>query len=249
MISPAVQGFIHVLEGLRLVHRPGIRRFVVIPLLINIALFGGVLYWGWGELDRLTAWIEGGLPAWLQWLELFLRPLFVLTALVVVFYLFTPVANLLGAPFNAFLAERVERELVGEAPTGPQVGLRSLLREALRALWGELRKLVYLVLWTIPLLALFLIPGLNLAAPVLWVLFGAWMLAIEYMDYPMGNHGMGFAQERALLRRNRPLALGFGAGLVLLTMIPVVNFLAMPAGVAGATSLWVKRLRREPQRQ
>ena len=244
MISSAAQGFGHVLEGFRLIRRPGIRRYVLIPLLINILLFGGVIYWGWGELDRVQRWLDQQLPQWLAWLDILIWPLFVLTALAVVFYLFTPVANLVGAPFNSFLAERLERDLGGEAvEVSGGGGLGSLMGEALRALWSELRKLIYLILWSIPLLILFVIPVVNLAAPVLWTLFGAWMLAIEYVDYPMGNHGMTFPQERALLRKNRPLALGFGGGLLLLTMIPIVNFLAMPVGVAGATSLWVKRLK------
>ncbi len=243
MIAPATQGFVHVLEGFRLIWRPGVRRYVFVPLTINVLLFGGVIYWGWNELAHVQAWVDAHLPAWLEWLGVLVWPLFVLTALVVVFYLFTPVANLIGAPFNAFLAERLERDLAGDRAVTSSGGGRGFLREALRALWGELRKLVYLILWSIPLLILFLIPGLNLAAPALWALFGAWMLALEYIDYPMGNHGMSFPEERALLRKNRPLALGFGGGILLLTMIPFVNFLAMPVGVAAATSLWVKRLR------
>jgi uncharacterized protein involved in cysteine biosynthesis len=157
MISPAAQGFGHVLEGFRLIRRPGIRRYVLIPLLINMLLFGGVIYWGWGELERVQLWLDEQLPAWLEWLHVLIWPLFVLTALVVVFYLFTPVANLIGAPFNAFLAERLERDLGGEPSGAPGGGLGVFMKEALRALWGELRKLVYMVLWTIPLLVLFVI--------------------------------------------------------------------------------------------
>ena len=42
-----------------------------------------------------------------------------------------------------------------------------------------------------------------------------------------------------------PLALGFGAGLMLMTLVPVLNFLAMPVGVTGATALWVERLKNQ----
>jgi CysZ protein len=94
----------------------------------------------------------------------------------------------------------------------------------------------------IPLLLLLVIPGVNLFAPLAWALFGAWMLAIEYADYPMGNHDYYFAQEKALLAKHRPLALGFGGVLLVMTLVPVLNFLAMPVGVAGATALWVERL-------
>jgi CysZ protein len=36
----------------------------------------------------------------------------------------------------------------------------------------------------------------------------------------------------------RLTALGFGGGVTLLMMIPLLNFAAMPAAVVGATRLW-----------
>jgi CysZ protein len=59
----------------------------------------------------------------------------------------------------------------------------------------------------------------------------------------MANHLLHFSTQRRLLRRNRLLAYGFGGGTLLLTLIPVVNFIAMPAAVAGASALWVGEFR------
>jgi CysZ protein len=83
----------------------------------------------------------------------------------------------------------------------------------------------------------------NLAAPFLWALFSAWMLAIEYVDYPMANHRLHFAEQRKRLRGRKLLSWGFGGASLLMTMIPVVNFLAMPASVAGATAMWVREFK------
>jgi CysZ protein len=52
-----------------------------------------------------------------------------------------------------------------------------------------------------------------------------------------------FPDQRKRLRSRRMLSLGFGGGSLLMTMIPVVNFFAMPASVAGATAMWVKEHR------
>jgi len=41
------------------------------------------------------------------------------------------------------------------------------------------------------------------------------------------------------------LALGFGSGVTVLTMIPVLNFVAMPAAVIGGTLLWSEQLKME----
>jgi CysZ protein len=84
-----------------------------------------------------------------------------------------------------------------------------------------------------------IIPFVNFIVPWLWVLFGAWMMVIQYIDYPMDNNGFSFRAMRRSLRQQRLLHLGFGAGVSFLLMIPIVNFFAMPIAVAGATALYV----------
>jgi CysZ protein len=101
----------------------------------------------------------------------------------------------------------------------------------------------YSLFLVIPLLLLSWIPGLNLLAPALWLLFTSWTLALDYHDYPMGNHQLDFKQQRNRLRQHRGLALGFGGATMLATMIPIVNFLVIPAAVAGATVLYLENLK------
>jgi CysZ protein len=234
-------GAYYLLQGLRLLTRHGLRRFVLLPLAVNTLLFALLIWVVLEQFQRFQLWLVTLLPSWLHWLEWLLWPLFVLGVATGVLYTFTLVANLIGAPFNGLLAEAVERHLTGKAPP-PGDGLGSLVRDVPRSLLQELRKLLYFVRWAVPLLLLFLVPGLNVAAPVLWLLFSAWMLAVEYLDYPMGNHGLRFSEQRRRLRRSPVLVLSFGGALLLLMLIPVVNFLAMPAGVAGATALWAGKL-------
>ena len=103
-----------------------------------------------------------------------------------------------------------------------------------------MRKLLYYLLRIIPLGILFLIPVINLAAPVLWTMFGMWMMAIQYADYPMANQQIFFSEQRKRLRSKRMISLGFGAAVMLFTLIPVINFFVMPVAVCGATRMWVK---------
>ena len=151
-------------------------------------------------------------------------------------------SSLIAAPFNSILAERVENKLKG-LPSPEFKGYTSLPALMSRTFKSEAHKLFYMAKWFIVLLILTVIPGLNILAPFAWMLFGAWMLAIEYIDYPMGNHELFFKDELVTLKKNRSLALGLGAGLVLLTSIPIINFLAMPIGVASSTALYVNRLK------
>ena len=238
MITNAIKGASHVVNGFRLLKLRGIKRYVVIPLIINIILFAGVIYFGAGTFDEL---FEQYLPNWLAWLEFILWPLIIIASLLAVFFTFTLVANIIGGPFNGVLSEKIEEHLTQQKINSNESYL-DLLRDTGMGISNEVRKLFYIAVRVIPLLILFLIPGLNLFAPILWIIFGAWMLAIEYLDYPMGNHKMSFKQQIVLLKNNRFLCLGFGLVLLFMTITPILNFFSMPVGVAAATSLWVKKL-------
>lgn len=65
-------------------------------------------------------------------------------------------------------------------------------------------------------------------------------LAIQYSDYPLSNRRVGFAAQRPLRKQQRARLFGFGTAAILCTLIPLVNFIIMPAAVAGATLLWVE---------
>jgi CysZ protein len=241
-MNDAIKGIGYVREGLRLMRQPGLRRYVAVPLLISVVIFTTAILAGIHWLEILLGWLLAWLPDWLDWLRYLLWPLFALTGVLLVFYTFSLLSNLIAAPFNGLLAEAVERHLDGQTMDDAG-GWQSLLRDILPSLFSELRKLLYFALRALPLGLLFLIPPVNLAAPFLWALFSAWMLAIEYVDYPMANHLLHFAEQRKRLRRRKLLAWGFGGASMLMTMVPVVNFLAMPASVAGATAMWVREFK------
>jgi CysZ protein len=239
MIIQFTNGARYVARGFGLINQPGVRRYVIMPLLINFVLFSVAIWYGANRFEAFLDWL---LPAWLEWARWLLWPLFAVTALLVVFYTFTLIANLIGAPFNALLAEKLEARLTGH-PLPESQGAAYLIRTSITAVLSELQKVAYLVALMIPLLILFLVPGLNAVAPFAWLAFSAWTLALEYINAPMGNHDLTFHDGRRLLGENRSLALGFGGAVLLMTSIPVLNFFAMPVAVAGATAMWVERLR------
>ncbi len=242
MILQPIVGASYFLRGFKLINQRGIRKFVAIPLLINTVLFAALIIFGFQQFNEFLDWL---LPGWLEWLWWLLVPLFTIALLLVVFFTFTLIANVIGAPFNALLAEALEEHLTGRK-LEDSGGWGKMFKELIPTVWAELKKLLYFILWSIPFLVLFLIPVINLLAPVLWILFTAWMLSLEYLDYPMGNHGISFDEMRARLHERRTLSLGFGAATMVATSIPIVNFFVMPTAVAGATALWVERLKEAP---
>jgi len=243
MPNNPLTGANYLIRGLGLIMRPGLRRFVLIPLLVNSIIFSLLAWFGASQFQDLINWL---LPeeSWFAFLRWLLWPLFALTLLLVIVYSFTVLANLIAAPFNSQLAEQVELILSG-SPLEKANG--SILKSIMPALKSELRKLGYFLIRVIPLLILFVIPGINIIAPFLWLLFNAWFLALEYADYPMANNNLDFKAQHARLKSARLTSLGFGGSTTLLMMVPLLNFLAMPAAVAGATVYWHEQLQQDNQ--
>ncbi|WP_025772061.1 sulfate transporter CysZ [Thioalkalivibrio sp. HK1] len=241
-----LSGAIYFLRGIPLALRPGIRRYILLPLLINIGVFSTAVYFGADWLDRT---VDQALPEW-EWLEFvrwILIPAFVAGVLVAGFFVFNLVANLIAAPFNGLLANAIEERILerGEKSNAKTGSARGIFTGIGAAIASELRKFSYIALRCIPLLLLFLIPGLNLLAPLLWLLLGAWMMAIAYMDYPMANHDLEFPEQRRLLKGKWLLSMGFGWAVMLALAVPLVNFLVIPCAVAGATLMWVEQFEDE----
>ena len=165
----------YLFRGFELLRLPGIRLFVALPLLINTIIFGTLSYLAFDYfshwINQLVAW----LPDWLDFLQWLLWPLAVILVLAVVMYLFSTIANIIAAPFNGLLAEKLEEHLCGV-----EVEARETLVQALasfpRSIGRECRKLLYYAGFAIiTLIASFIISPL---APLLWFAMNAWMMAI-----------------------------------------------------------------------
>ncbi len=236
-------GPVYLLRGLRLIGEPCLRRYVLVPLVINVVLMVALIgLFGWQLGGWLDAWLAG-LPDWLAWLETALWWLGLLMASLVFCYVFTFLANLIASPFNGMLSAQVEQLLTGNKP----VSHMTLAAEMADGVVGELRRLRFylgraLLLAAVSLVLLF-VPIANLAIPFLWFGFGAYMLAFEYLDQPMANRGMAFDAKLAYLRSRRCRHLGFGSVVTLITAIPLANLLIMPAAVAGAAALYLDATR------
>lgn len=235
-------GVNYFMDGFELIRRPGLRTFVLIPLLINILLFAIGFYFAVGQLEQLFGWLNSQLPEYLSWLKFLLWPLALLAIVVVMAFVFSSVMNWLAAPFNGLLAEKVELMLTGKPlNTG---GTMDTVKDIPRMLGREWTKLKYYLPRAIVFLLLFWVPVIGqTAAPVLWFLFTAWMMAVQYCDYPFDNHKVSFNEMKFALRQTRGSSFSFGATVTLFSMIPIVNFIVMPVAICGATAMWVDKYR------
>lgn len=221
--------------------QPGVRIYAVMPLLINTVLFASLIWFGYEQFSPLVDYMMSGIPAIFNFLRWIIWIIISTFTAIFIFFTFTPIANIVAAPFNALLSEKIEIRLTGKAISANS----SFMEMARDSFLSQIGKLVYIIFWSAVLLLISLIPLVNFAAPFLWVIFGSWLLSLEYLDYPMGNHELNFTRQRQILAARKGLSLGFGSSVMVLTSIPLLNFIVMPVAVAGATVLWVEQLEGE----
>ncbi len=241
MPTDVIKGALFFWRGFGLIRKKGIRTWAQLPILLTLLVYGLGVWGGVTFLRPLVDEAENWLPSWLSLAASLVWVLFGVSVLLLFGFGFVVVSSLLASPFNGPLAEAVERHVTGRRP--PDISWGRLLLRIPLILWEETKKLLYYLVWSVPFLLLFVIPVTLPIAPILWFLFTAWMFALEFSDYPMDNNELLFREMRARLKTRRFLALGFGAMAALVSTVPVLNLMVVPAGVAGATLMWVEVFR------
>lgn len=229
----------YVARGFELAFQAGVRRYAIIPLLLNILLFAAAI---WAVFSYAGSWIElvlSWLPDYLEWLRYLMWPFLVLAIIVLFAVSFTSVANIIAAPFNSLLAEKVEEKLTGQRPVDG--GVAGMVRDIPRIIGRELQKLMYFFPRFIGFLLLFLF--VPIIGQVLWFLFAGWVMTIQYADYPIDNHKIPFKNMRHQLWSIKGKSLSFGCLVAFLASVPLINLIMIPVAVAGATAMWVDHLR------
>jgi CysZ protein len=242
-----VAGATDVLRGIGLFLRtPGVRLLGILPVvlagLLVLALLGLLVVY----LDELAAALTPFADRWDESSRTLVRVgaglALLLGGTVVLVMSFTVIAQIIGQPFYERISDRVEHQL-GAFPAGadarwwrsfPRASLESLLLLALT------------LACTAPLFVLGLFPVVGqTVVPVLQALVAGFFLAVELLAIPLERRGLHLAGRLRFVWRHRAQTLGFGVTAFLLFLVPLMNLLAMPGAVVGATLL-VRRLSGDP---
>ncbi len=243
MIKDSIQGAKYFLSGFSLIRKPGVRRFVIIPFILNILIFAVLINYSYQQFGDLLNWLIPSEDSWLNWLRWILIPIFFSVVAVAMFFLFTIVASIISAPFAGPLAVAVEFHLTGKQDTSDFVW-RDFLASIIPSIISELQKMLYYIVITLPFIILFVIaffvPLLNVVASIAWLLVTAWVLSVQYADYAFDNHDIAFPELRQRLGKRRFMAFGFGGSAMVMMSIPIINFILIPVAIAGATAMSFK---------
>lgn len=200
---------------------PGVVAMCVLLLLA----VGAFLLAQWLLVDWLASmdWAP-----WLSWLGGVLA--FVL-ALVFSYFLFVPVMRLLGPIFLDPIAEQVHKRFTGEALPQPLANIGVRLAGSILPSFRSLLLTLFVEL-PLALFAMLTFAGFVLSAPV-----SAFLMGWDLVDTPLSQHNLKWSQKKAWLKRNLWPCLGLGGAASLALLVPVLNLIVIPAGVAGATLL------------
>ncbi|MDB5095762.1 MAG: hypothetical protein JWM80_183 [Cyanobacteria bacterium RYN_339] len=217
--------------------------YVAAPLALNV-LVGGALTvvlvgLGWQGVDVLLA----RAPEWMAAAGPVLRVVLAGLVLYLVGMLVGRVGVVLGAPFYAALAERIELMTLSIEDIPDRQG--GFLSDIGRAFLFELKKLGLVLGVGALALAANLVP---VAGQVVGLVGGGalavLLVCLDAFDPPLERRRLRFRQKVGVVVQNLHVTLGFGIPAALLAGVPFLNLLAFPLIMAAGTLLYCERLRR-----
>lgn len=234
-----LDGMSYFFAGFGLITKPGLRRFVILPLLINVLFFILLYFMLRHYVVELNEWSASLLPDWMRWMGAVIWLLFFISFFLVFMYAFVAIGTVIAAPFNGLLSQKVEVYLTGASV--PQTGILDNIKDVPRVMARQISIIGFYMPRAIVLLILMLIPVLHSIAVLLWFVLSAWYLTLQYLDFPTDNHKVPIAEVRQWMRQHRWEVWGFALALMMVMSIPLINFFAIPAAAAGATQFWLER--------
>lgn len=251
-LTSAAAGFGLPLEGARLLLRErGLWGPALVPFVLSLAAFAAAIALVVAYATTLWTLATDWMPVleaarWYAWLwvgpaRLLLAVLGALLflalagACLVAAFL---VASVLAAPFHDALSARVERLVTGGLDERAAAGVTGAVRESLRSVREELRRLAFFAAVAGPLMGIgLLVPGAQLLCGPALFAFTLFFLPLDYASYTLDRRRLAFRDKRRWVLSHAPLMAGFGLAAFLACAVPLLNLLAMPLLVVAGTLL------------
>jgi len=216
---------------------PSIWLYAAVPaamMVVLTLLFGSLGIWA---ANRGSAAILGEVTStWGHVADWVLTVLLAIIALLVAVVL----ALTLAQPLSCFALEKIvhaqERALTGQATEGPSL---------LVSMYLTFKISVLALFFGVPILALLfainlVFPPATVVTVPLKLLVVGWLLAWDFLDYPLGLRRYGLRARCRWVAGNFEAFTVFGFLWAIFVVVPGVVLLLLPMGVAGATRLVVQ---------
>jgi len=209
--------------------------FSLIPWFINIFIFAGLLiaygFWGISVAHKLASSL--GDTWWALTIAWIVGILMIMGLSALQILLFTYLAMLLSGVFGELLSYHTELHICGSAKASPE---GNMLKIFVRSVIEEFKGMLFFSLVFLVLLSLNFIPVAgNILFAVVAPLWTALSLAFEFTAPTSERRGMRFASKKRMIFAHKWSALGFGLGILPMSLIPILNFSFIPFAIVGGT--------------
>ncbi len=237
-----IYGFFYPFRCVKLFFKyPKLILYSIVPMIINLIIYGTIFFYTYKyitgkttdaidskEINNLIVYILGYL----------MKIVSFLLVLLICYFAFVIFGGIIAAPFNERISALIEEKEFSEKPVN-DIGF---FEEAVISIREELKKILFYILFMIPLILINFIPMIGSTVSLIsGSLFSFYYNALDYMDYPLSRRFIKFRQKLKFINSKKTLSTGFGAIAFILTFLPVINVLFNPLLVASGTSLFYKR--------
>jgi CysZ protein len=229
---------------------PQLIQYIIIPIIVNIiiaiALYSGLIFFGWQIVDGVQAdvsqWLNRvitELPQWLGFISylasglvILLRFFLIVILLIATGFLLTQFGVLLGAPWYGQLSEQLEKVRTGKI----EIIEINIVKDLTRAILYELKKLVLIALVGIPLLLCNFFPGVGTVISTIGSFtLTTTIVCLDFFDSPLERRRLKFRKKLGIVFRSLPASGSFGLVCLGLISIPLLNLVTIPLCVASGT--------------
>lgn len=223
-----------------------LRRYFILPAILSLVLLAGAVTGFYilllPLLDRLP---QSDHAVWGRILEL-LRPVLaaaVFSLLVLLALLaYSSLGSVIIAPFNDLLSEQVEKIRHAD-DFDAAFSLRRLAGDLSRVAANVARMLFSLLGVFLGLAVLNAVPvigtWLHLGMTFLYTLF---TFGFQFLEFSLERRRLNFSQKLRIAWRYRYHTLGLGLGFLILTFIPIVDFLGLNLGAIAGTNIFIDHI-------
>ncbi len=226
-----------------LVKNRGLKRYAVLPLVLNVLLYALALtvffYFLWNWNVGTVEWqfwgpVGGWLAAAVNWMGWLLKLVVAMLSLGAAFFTFTGVGMVLASPLNDILSEKTELVCTGQEGK-LAMPLRFTTKAAFLSVYDSLGNLVRQLLFTILALPFLLVP---LVGFVPLFLVGGYFAGFGFIDSAMARNFLRAPHKKLLADRRFWELIGFGVAMQACFAVPFVGMLLMPVGVVAGTLVY-----------
>ncbi len=151
---------------------------------------------------------------------------------------------ILGAPWYGQLAEQIQKLKINNLPVEESFSFGRTIGDIFRALMFEVKKLALVIgcSFLTFVLSIAIAPVAPVIAGIVGIILSTILMCLDFLDPALERRRLSFRNKLGWIIRSAPASIGFGLGCVVLTSIPILNFLTVPICMVAGILFFCDRI-------